>query len=186
MSQRKLCSVFLWGRSIWHRVEEEAPSWDNAVLVGGFAGSLRHAVTWWSPWSCADFTLSVQFSSWKLNQTMLFFLNLNACWLDQYDVILTFFLLWLSNRWKLSILLKLLNISYLNKGHRVDFIEWMIAACGKSPAENTATDEEITSPPSQSVITDKNFVNKFTLWEHSFTSVFKELEHLTNSIICWR
>lgn len=48
----------------------------------------------------------------------------------------------------LIVLLKLLNISYLNKGHQADFVEWTIAACGKSPAENAATDEEITLLPS--------------------------------------
>ena len=59
----------------------------------------------------------------------------------------------------------------------------MIDACGKSPTENIATDEEITSPPSESVIIDFNFADKFRLQEHSFRSVFKELEHLINSVI---
>lgn len=133
-------------------------------------------------WDLLWFILSVQISCWKANQTTFFFLNLNAYWLDDYDIILTSFLAWPSNKWKLSI--KLLNIFYLSKGHQVNFVEWKIAACGKSLAENTLTGEEITSPPSESVITDFGLVNKYRLWEHSFRSVFKELEQLINSVIC--
>lgn len=41
-------------------------------------------------------------------------------------------------------LFKKLNLFYLNMGHQVGFVGWMIAACGKPTAENTVTDEEIT------------------------------------------
>lgn len=64
----------------------------------------------------------------------------------------------------------------MNKDHQVAFVEQMVAGCGKSPAENTAMDEEIALPPSESIITDLNFANKFRLQGHSFRSVFKELE----------